>query len=86
MEQNIITHLLTSWGPMSLYWLVWFILPGAAAAYYAYQDGIRHTPLALNIHPGWWALFCFVTGAWGLLAYWIMEHSTLRKGGDNEKI
>jgi len=84
MEQNIFTQIFTAWGFTSLYWLVWYILPGSAAAYYAYQDGKKRRPLALNIHPGWWALFCFVSGAWGLLAYWVMEHSTLRKGGGHE--
>ena len=79
------SQLFISWAPYSIYWLIWFILPGGAAAYYAYQDGIKRTPLALNVHPGWWALFCFVSGAWGLLAYWLIEHSTLSKASSENK-
>lgn len=76
-SDNLISQLFISWAPMSLYWLVWFIIPGFAAAYYVYQDGVKRLPLAMKIHPGWWALFCFISGAWGLLAYWLMHHSTL---------
>jgi hypothetical protein len=78
---SLATQMFLSWAPMSLYWLIWFIIPGAAAAYYAWQDGIKRMPLAMGIHPGWWALFCFISGAWGLLAYWVMHHSTLVKSG-----
>ena len=85
MEESLMSQLFISWAPYSIYWLIWFILPGGAAAYYAYQDGIKRTPLALNVHPGWWALFCFVSGAWGLLAYWLIEHSTLSKASSENK-
>jgi hypothetical protein len=37
-----------------------------------YQDGIKRMPLALNIHPGAWALFCFASGAF----YWLTGHRT----------
>ena len=83
-SDSLVTQLLISWAPMSLYWLIWFIVPGAAAAYYAYQDGIKRMPLAMGVHPGWWALFCFVSGAWGILAYWVMHHSSLVKGDTSE--
>ena len=63
MEQSILSQMFISWAPYSLYFLIWFIVPGAAATYYVYQDGIKRIPLALNIQPGWWALFCFVSGA-----------------------
>ena len=79
MEPSLLSQLFFSWAPMSLYWLIWFIVPGLVAAYYVYQDGIRRMPLALNVKPKWWALFCFVSGAWGLLAYWLMHHSSLAK-------
>jgi len=79
MEQSLFSNLLGAWGPYAVYWLIWFILPGVVAAYYVYQDGIKRMPLTLNIHPVAWALFCFISGAWGILVYWIIEHSSLRK-------
>ena len=85
MESNsLATQMFISWAPMSLYWLIWFILPGAAAAYYVYQDGVKRMPLALKIHPVWWALFCFTSGAWGVLAYWFMQHSNLQQRNPDE--
>lgn len=70
-------QLFTAWAPYTIYWIIWFILPGIVAAYYVYQDGIKRMPLALDIHPKWWALFCFVSGAWAILAYWLMHLSSL---------
>lgn len=83
MEQNFFLHVLFSWAPISVYWLICFILPGGVSAYYVYQDGIKRMPLALNVHPGWWALICFSSSVWGLLAYWIMQHSSLAKKVNN---
>jgi hypothetical protein len=79
MDQSFLSTLVSAWAPYAVYWLIWYVVPGGLAAYYVYQDGIKRMPLALNIHPGAWALFCFASGAWGLLAYWIIEHSSLRK-------
>ena len=77
MEQTSLSQMFFSWVPMILYWLIWFIAPGLVAAYYVNQDGIKRMPLALNVKPKWWVLFCFVSGVWGLLAYWLMHHSSL---------
>jgi hypothetical protein len=81
---SFLSQVFLSWRPMGLYWLVWFIIPGLVVAYYVYQDGIKRMPLALDIHPGWWALLCFISGAWGALMYWLMHHSTLanRRSGE----
>lgn len=79
MEGELITTMLSAWVPYIFYWLFWFILPGAIAAYFVYQDGRKNMPLALDIHPKWWALFCLIGGFWAVLAYWLMHHSTLVK-------
>lgn len=79
MEESLFIKIFISWAPYTVYWLIWFIVPGIVSAYYVYQDGIKRMPLALNIQPKWWALFCFASGAWAILAYWLMHHSNLTK-------
>lgn len=79
MEHNItvFSQFLMSWILMSIYWLVFFIIPGAVAAYYVYQDAVARAPLVSIFTPAGWAFFCFISGAWFLLAYWVMHDSTL---------
>ncbi|GAB4303532.1 MAG: hypothetical protein Kow0096_25630 [Thiohalomonadaceae bacterium] len=59
---------------MSFYWLVWFIIPGLAAAYYVYQDGIKRMPLALGVHPGWWLFWLRDRGV-GIVG--LLDHASL---------
>lgn len=66
-----------SWGPMMVAWLFWYVLPAVASAYFAYKDASKREVLALGIPPVVWALVCIPSGVLGLLAYWLMNHSTL---------
>ena len=59
-------------------WIV-YIVTGIACAYYVYQDAIKQVRRVLKIHPYWWAAFALMGGVWTLIAYWIMQHSTLVK-------
>ena len=86
MESNaLVATTLFTWGPLIVYWIVWLMM-GVASAYYVYQDGIKIMPLKLKVHPGWWALFCLVFSVWGLLAYWVMHHSSLALHERDEKL
>lgn len=64
-----------------VYWGL-YIATGVACAYYVYQDAIKQSHVSLNIHPYWWAALTLIGGVWSLLAYWIMQHSSLVKRRD----
>jgi len=80
-EDSIYQALLGAVG-LYAYWIL-YILTGIACAYYVYQDSLRQDRRALGIHPYWWAAFALLGGVWTLLAYWVMQHSTLRKPSDD---
>lgn len=64
-----------------IYWAL-YVGTGIACAYYVYQDVITRAHRALNIHPYWWAALTLIGGIWAVLAYWIMQHSTLARCED----
>jgi hypothetical protein len=59
-----------------LYWIL-YGLTNFGCAYFVYQDAIKQEKRALNIGPYWWGIFSILGGVWTLLAYWLMQHSTL---------
>jgi hypothetical protein len=61
-----------------IYWIL-YGLTNCACAYFVYQDAIKQNSRALNIGPYWWGAFSLLGGVWTLLAYWLMQHSTLVK-------
>ncbi len=80
-EESIYQALLGAAGVYNTYWIL-YMLTGIACAYYVYQDSLRQNRRALMIHPYWWATFALLGGVWTLLAYWVMQHSKLRKPAD----
>ncbi len=66
-----------------LYWGAWG-LTSIACAYFVYQDAIRRKHAALKIGAYWWALFTLIGGVWSLLAYWLIERSTLSSRSDDD--
>lgn len=81
MEDSSIFQMLLatiSAGSLSAYWSL-YALTGIACAYYVYKDAKKQGCLALNIRPCWWAVFSLIGGVWALVAYWLLQHSTLRK-------
>ncbi len=78
MEEFSIFHSLLGSAGLYTYWAL-YILTGLACSYYVYQDVIKQTQRVLNIHPYWWVLFTLIGGVWTLLAYWIMQHSSIAR-------
>ena len=64
-----------------LYWLL-YVATSLGSAFYVYQDAIRQPRRALNISPYWWAAFALIRSIWTLAAYWLMQHSSLAKTGN----
>jgi hypothetical protein len=64
-----------------IYWLL-YALTNIACAFFVYQDAIKQNKRALNIGSVWWGFFSLLGGVWILLAYWIMQHSTLVKSNE----
>ena len=64
-----------SWLPM----LLWYGIPAIASAYFVFKDASKNRNLALGIPPIIWAVFCIPTDVLGLLAYWLMHHSSFSK-------
>lgn len=64
-----------------IYWIL-FAITNIGCTYFVYQDAIKQNKRALNIGATWWGLFTLLGGIWTLLAYWIMQHSTLTKSGE----
>jgi hypothetical protein len=79
-EDSIYQALLGTAG-LYTYWVL-YVATGIACAYYVYQDAIKQDRRTLNIHPYWWAALALIGGVWTLLAYWLIQHSTLKKPGD----
>ena len=64
-------------------WL-FYVVPVVASAYFTYRDASKQKTLALNIPPIFWAIFCVPSGVLGLIAYWVMNHSSLAKNKQHE--
>lgn len=79
MDSSTDSTLYFSWAPTIWWGFVWYFIPAIASAYFAFKDASRQKALALNIPPVVWALVCIPTGVLGLLAYWLMHHSSLAK-------
>lgn len=79
-EESIYQALLGAAG-LYTYWAL-YILTGIACAFYVYQDAIKQSRRVLNVHPYWWAAFALIGGVWTLVAYWLLQHSTLGKSRD----
>lgn len=81
MEDHSIYSALLGAAGLYAYWTL-YVLTGVVSAYYVYHDSIRQESKALNIRPFWWAAFALIGGVWTLPAYWVMQHSSLRKRSD----
>jgi hypothetical protein len=69
--------------PLYLYWLAW-ALTNIGCAYFVYQAAIRRKRKALNVGPGWWAIFTLFGGLWSLALYWLMEHSSMSRSENDD--
>lgn len=78
MESQSLTTLGTG---VTIYWAL-YAITNIGCAYFVYQDAIKQTHRALNIGPYWWALFTVIGGVWPLIAYWLMQHSSLSKNNE----
>ncbi len=76
MEEHSIFQALLGTTGLYTYWAL-YVATSIGCAYYVYQDAIKQARLVLNIHPYWWAALTLIGGVWTVLAYWLMQHSTL---------
>ncbi|MDB6061742.1 MAG: hypothetical protein JWM78_1845 [Verrucomicrobiaceae bacterium] len=81
MENHSIFQAFFGTAGIFVYWAL-YVATAFACAYYVYQDSIKQNRLPLKIHPYWWAAIALIGGVFAVLAYWVMQHSTLAKNSD----
>ena len=69
-------------------WLWWWILYygiGVVVGIFVYRDAKTRPTLAMNIRPFWWGAITVFEPPFGLLVYWVLNHSNLRMKQDTQE-
>ncbi len=68
---------------VTLFALSYFVV-AAYAAVAVYRDAKKSHDLFLGLHPLWWAAMTLVGSITGVVAYWALHYSNLRRNNDSE--
>jgi hypothetical protein len=77
-EHSFFLMAIFKWG----WWIAYYGL-GLIIGTFIYRDAKAQRQRALNINPIWWCLLAVFDALLGLLVYWVLHHSSLRRNASD---